>query len=334
MTVVGNSPSTVPAQTAEPLQALLSDVQRVRQRSQWICQHLEIEDFGVQPMPDASPPKWHLAHTSWFFETFLLKRFLPAKPVFHPNFEHLFNSYYNGVGEPYPRAKRGNLSRPTVAQIMSYRAFVDEGLCDLIAASTSEEDQLAIRRVLELGLHHEQQHQELLLTDIKYNFGHNPLHPPLIDSPDPADEHSPSQRALTFNEYESGLTEIGALAGFCFDNELPRHRVYLAPFSLANRLVTNEEYLAFMEDGGYNRPELWLSEGWSQRQQQAWDHPLYWQWRDGAWWEYRLDGLQPLVSNAPVVHVSGYESAAFAAWSNARLPTEFEWELASSFERS
>ena len=181
MTVVGNSPITVPAQTAERLQALLADVQRVRQRSQWICQHLEIEDFGVQPMPDASPPKWHLAHTSWFFETFLLKRFLPAKPVFHPNFEHLFNSYYNGVGEPHPRDKRGNLSRPTVAQIMSYRAFVDEGLCDLIAAPMSEEDKLSLRQLMELGLHHEQQHQELLLTDIKYNFGHNPLHPPLIE---------------------------------------------------------------------------------------------------------------------------------------------------------
>ena len=185
---------------------------------------------------------------------------------------------------------------------------------------------------MELGLHHEQQHQELLLTDIKYNFGHNPLYPPLIELTGLANERSVLQRALTFNEYESGLTEIGALAGFCFDNELPRHRVYLAPFSLANRLVTNEEYLAFMEDDGYNRPELWLSEGWSQRQKQAWDHPLYWRWQDGAWWEYRLDGLQPLVSNAPVVHVSGYESAAFAAWSNARLPTEFEWELASSFE--
>ena len=332
MTVVGNSPSTVPAQTADRLQTLLADVQRVRQRSQWICQHLETEDFGVQPMPDASPPKWHLAHTNWFFETFLIKRFLPAKPVFHPDFEHLFNSYYNGVGEPYPRDKRGNLSRPTVAQIMSYRAFVDEGLCDLIAAPMSEENQQIIRQLLELGLHHEQQHQELLLTDIKYNFGHNPLCPSLIDSPGLADQQSPLQSALTFNEYESGLIEIGALAGFCFDNELPRHRVYLAPFSLANRLVTNEEYLAFMVDGGYHRPELWLSEGWSQRQQQAWDHPLYWHWRDGAWWEYRLDGLQPLVANAPVVHVSGYESAAFAAWSNARLPTEFEWELASSFE--
>ena len=233
MTVVSNSLSTLHAQTAERLQALLADVQRVRKRSHWISQHLETEDFGVQPMPDASPPKWHLAHTNWFFETFLIKRFLPAKPVFNPDFEHLFNSYYNGVGKPYPRDKRGNLSRPTVAQIMSYRAFVDEGLCDLIAAPMSEEDQLSIRQILELGLHHEQQHQELLLTDIKYNFGHNPLRPPLIDSPDNAEEQPPLLRALTFNDYESGLVEIGALAGFCFDNELPRHRVYLAPFSLA-----------------------------------------------------------------------------------------------------
>ncbi len=332
MTVVGNSPSTVPVQTVERLQALLADVQGVRERSQWICEHLEIEDFGVQPMPDASPPKWHLAHTNWFFETFLIKRFFPAKPVFHPDFEHLFNSYYNGVGEPHPRDKRGNLSRPTVAEIMSYRAFVDEGLRDLIEAPMSEEDKQGLRQLMELGLHHEQQHQELLLTDIKYNFGHNPLHPPLIESTGLANERSVLKKALTFNDYEPGLIKIGALDGFCFDNELPRHRVYLAPFSLANRLVTNEEYLAFMEDGGYHRPELWLSEGWSHCQQQAWNHPLYWHWRDGAWCEYRFDGLHPLVSDAPVVHVSGYESAAFAAWSNARLPTEFEWEHASSFE--
>ena len=333
MTVVGDSSSIMPAQGTHCLQTLLADVQTVRKRTQWLCTHLDIEDYGVQPMPDASPPKWHLAHTTWFFETFLIKRFLPAIPVFHPHFEQLFNSYYNGIGKPFPRDKRGTLSRPTVSEVMAYRAYVDEAMCALVEMSASEEDEQSIRQIMQLGRHHEQQHQELLLTDIKYNLGNNPLHPPLIHATAPACNHVSTQAALGFNDYDPGLVEIGALPGFCFDNEVPRHRVYLTPFSLANRLVTNAEFQAFMEDGGYDRPELWLSEGWSQRQQQGRDHPLYWRQQDGGWFEYRLDGLYPLVGTAPVVHVSGYESAAFAAWSNARLPTEFEWELAASFEQ-
>ena len=333
MTVVGDSSSTMPAPETHCLQSLLADVQTVRERTQWLCTHLETEDYGVQPMPDASPPKWHLAHTTWFFETFLIKRFLPSTPVFHPHFEQLFNSYYNGVGEPFPRDKRGTLSRPTVSEVMAYRAHVDEAMHALAAMSVSDEDEQSIRQIMQLGRHHEQQHQELLLTDIKYNFGHNPLYPPFVDTTALSCSHAPPQSALSFIDYDPGLVEIGAMPGFCFDNEMPRHKVYLTAFSLANRLVTNAEFQAFMEDGGYHRPELWLSEGWSQRHQQVRDHPLYWRQQDGVWFEYRLDGLYPLVANAPVVHVSGYESAAFAAWSNARLPTEFEWEFAASFEQ-
>ena len=333
MTVVGDSSSTMPAQGTHCLQSLLADVQTVRERTQWLCTHLETEDYGVQPMPDASPPKWHLAHTTWFFETFLIKRFLPSTPVFHPHFEQLFNSYYNGVGEPFPRDKRGTLSRPTVSEVMAYRAHVDEAMHALAAMSVSDEDEQSIRQIMQLGRHHEQQHQELLLTDIKYNFGHNPLYPPFVDTTALSCSHAPPQSALSFIDYDPGLVEIGAMPGFCFDNEMPRHKVYLTAFSLANRLVTNAEFQAFMEDGGYHRPELWLSEGWSQRHQQGRDHPLYWRQQDGVWFEYRLDGLYPLVANAPVVHVSGYESAAFAAWSSARLPTEFEWEFAASFEQ-
>ena len=333
MTVAGDSSSTMPAQGTHCLQSLLADVQTVRERTQWLCTHLETEDYGVQPMPDASPPKWHLAHTTWFFETFLIKRFLPSTPVFHPHFEQLFNSYYNGVGEPFPRDKRGTLSRPTVSEVMAYRAHVDEAMHALAAMSVSDEDEQSIRQIMQLGRHHEQQHQELLLTDIKYNFGHNPLYPPFVDTTALSCSHAPPQSALSFIDYDPGLVEIGAMPGFCFDNEMPRHKVYLTAFSLANRLVTNAEFQAFMEDGGYHRPELWLSEGWSQRHQQVRDHPLYWRQQDGVWFEYRLDGLYPLVANAPVVHVSGYESAAFAAWSNARLPTEFEWEFAASFEQ-
>ena len=323
----------------------MPDYQRVRRRSEAICAPLELEDYGVQPMTDASPPKWHLAHTTWFFETFLVKPNRPSSKSFHPAFEHLFNSYYNGVGQPFPRAKRGNLSRPTVAEIMAYRAYVDEMVSELMAADKPTELQQSLLDTLVLGLHHEQQHQELLLTDIKFNFGHNPLYPALIESSavdsaldrvaSPLRETIQSPGAVLeqgFTVFEPGLVDIGAQQGFCFDNELPCHSVYLTPFALAKRLVTNEEYQAFIHDHGYSRPELWLSEAWAELQQHARRHPLYWRWQDGQWFEYRLDGYHPLVASAPVVHVSGYEAAAFAAWSGARLPTEFEWEYAASEE--
>ncbi len=296
----------------------------VRRQSLALCEPLQIEDFGVQPMDDASPPKWHLAHTTWFFETFILKPRLPDYRSFHPKFEYLFNSYYNGVGTPFPRPRRGFLSRPTVAEVYEYRERVDEHMQLLLAADEPAE----ILEHITIGLHHEQQHQELLLTDLKYNFGHNPLYPVYGGGPRLMEGATDTPRWLT---YEGGITSVGAQQGFCFDNELPRHQTLLQPFQLADRLVTNADYLVFIEDGGYQRPELWLSEGWLQVEQQAWQAPLYWHQQDNdQWYEYRLDGLQPLAADLPVVHVSGHEAFAYATWANARLPTEFEWEYVAA----
>ncbi len=310
-----------PAQTV-PEHDLRSRYQQVRQQSDALCAPLAIEDFGVQPMDDASPPKWHLAHTAWFFETFILKVCLPDYRVFHPQYEYLFNSYYNGVGQPYPRPRRGFLSRPTVAQIVDYRAHVDEHMSGLLTGGVDDE----VSEQVILGLHHEQQHQELMLTDIKYNFGHNPLYPSYC-----ANSVAQTQAAgkLVFAEFAGGIVEIGASQGFAFDNETPRHQVLLQPFALAEQLVTNGQYLAFVQDGGYTRPELWLSDGWATVQAQNWHGPLYWQQRDGQWFEYRLDGLHALAMQMPVTHVSAHEAFAFAQWSSARLPTEFEWETAA-----
>jgi ergothioneine biosynthesis protein EgtB len=270
-------------------------------------------------MEDASPPKWHLAHTTWFFETFILKPNVAGYEPFHPQFEYLFNSYYNGVGTPYPRAQRGFLSRPTVAEVRAYRHHVDEHMVDLLG----ECDDASIKECATIGIHHEQQHQELLLTDLKYNFGHNPLYPEYGGGP------RCTQNTLAecgFLEFSGGIVSVGAQQGFCFDNELPRHETLLHPFQLANRLVTNADYLAFVADGGYQRPELWLSEGWVALQRSGWCAPLYWRELDGQWFEYRLDGLRPLLADLPVVHVSGHEAFAYATWAGARLPTEFEWE--------
>ncbi len=293
-------------------------------------------------MEDASPPKWHLAHTTWFFETFVLKPFVAGYRPVNDQFEHLFNSYYNGVGEPFPRPRRGFLSRPTVAEILAYRQRVDadvQRLLDSLAddggpavqqsngavRDGSREDVLS--RVV-LGVHHGQQHQELLLTDLKYNFGHNPLFPCYGQAAPPEQAPDP----LVYIENGGGARQVGACAAgsaFCFDNELPRHEVLVHPFRLANRLVTNGEYLAFMNDNGYQQPHLWLSEGWAHQQQQGWAAPLYWRRRDGEWFEYRLDGLHPLRLDLPVVHVSAFEAFAYAGWAGARLPTEFEWEAAA-----
>ena len=314
---------------------------RTRQATETLCAPLQTEDFGVQPMPDASPPKWHLAHTTWFFETFLLKTYSQDFNPFHPAFEHLFNSYYNGVGEPFPRTRRGHLSRPSIDQVMAYRQQVDAKVCALLETTQHETTWAEVSRTLLLGLNHEQQHQELLLTDIKYNFGHNPLHPSLVPlSSDsvhrekaavaPKSKEQAQHKAPGFDVFQPGLVEIGATSGFCFDNELPRHSVFVAPFALADRLVTNREFLAFMEDDGYRRPDLWLSEAWANKYAEDQHRPLYWRTYDDEWYEYRLSGgLFKLDPDAPVVHISGYEAAAFAAWSDARLPTEFEWEIAA-----
>ena len=307
-------------------QAVAADYDRVRAQSEHLCEPLVVEDYGVQPMNDASPPKWHLAHTSWFFETFLLKPFFPDYRVFHPRFEYLFNSYYNGVGTPYPRARRGHLSRPTVAEVYDYRAHVDRFMRELLGARADSQE---IRERCIIGLNHEQQHQELLLTDLKYNFGNNPLRPVYQKG---APKGSESSGTLTFTEHPGGLEQIGAdpATGFCFDNETPVHTVYLQPFAVADRPVTCAEYLAFMEDGGYGTAGLWLSDGWSWVQRAGIRAPLYWTRSDGGWMEYRLSGPVEVDVEVPVVHVSAYEADAFARWAGLRLPSETEWEVAAA----
>ncbi|MGB0996760.1 MAG: ergothioneine biosynthesis protein EgtB [Pseudomonadales bacterium] len=311
------------------LASLTARYQTVRQQSLNLCQPLETEDFGVQPMADASPPKWHLAHTSWFFETFLLIDLQPGYQAFHPAYAELFNSYYNGVGQPFPRLRRGTLSRPTLKEVFNYRRAVDDATETLLLHAQKAPQTINLSHlntVLEIGLEHEQQHQELLLTDIKYNFGHNPLAPTYRLQTIPAEP--PNASALTFDAYEPGLVQIGAQSGgFAFDNERPRHEVFLRPFKVANRTVSNGEFLAFIEDNGYERPELWLAEAWQRLQDGTLaKQPLYWQQHQDGWYEYRLDGLHPLDKSRPVVHVSAFEAMAYATWANARLLTEAEWE--------
>jgi ergothioneine biosynthesis protein EgtB len=289
-------------------------------------------------MDDASPPKWHLAHTSWFFETFLLLPFARGYTPYHPAFEHLFNSYYNGVGQPFSRPRRGHLSRPTVAEVLAYRRYVDEAMLELLSREALLELPPEVTFRTTLGLHHEQQHQELLLTDLKYNFGHNPLAPVYAAAHIPAAAVAasgalePEGGEADFTRYDGGLAQIGAEldGGFHFDNEAPFHSVYLAPYALSNRLVTCEDYLAFMADGGYRTPSLWLSDGWAWVQAQGIEAPLYWsRGDDGGWREYRLSGIKEVAGRLPVTHVSAYEADAFARWAGCRLPTEAEWELAA-----
>ncbi len=272
-------------------------------------------------MDDASPPKWHLAHTTWFFETFILKSELSGYRSVDERYEYLFNSYYNGVGNPFPRPKRGYLSRPTVAEVMDYRESVDEQMETLLGSENPD----VVSRVI-LGLNHEQQHQELLLTDLKYNFGNNPLYPVYRER---AEENPAGSADMTFVSFDGGISAIGGPEGFGFDNEYPCHEVLLQPFALADRLVTNGEYLEFIQDGGYERAELWLSEGWATVLDDAWSHPLYWRAVEGEWFEYRLDGLSRLDPHLPVVHASAHEAFAYATWKGVRLPTEFEWERAA-----
>ena len=299
---------------------------RVRRFTEALCQPLVPEDYVIQSMPDVSPTKWHLAHTSWFFETFILRPHLAGYRVFHPEYAYLFNSYYVQAGERHCRAKRGLLSRPTVEEVYQYRSFVDEHMIALIEAA---DDALmsVLSPLIEVGLHHEQQHQELLLTDIKHVFSINPLYPEyqaFVVGP------SNVQTALSWISFEDGIYEIGHDGeGFSFDNEGPRHRHFVEGFELAERLVTNAEYLEFMEAGGYERPELWLSEGWGTVQTNGWKAPMYWEEKNGRWCHFTLSGLRDVDPNEPVVHVSYFEADAFARWSGARLPTEQEWEIAA-----
>jgi ergothioneine biosynthesis protein EgtB len=303
---------------------LLEFYDSVRAATEHLCEPLEIEDYIPQPVTDVSPPKWNIAHTTWFFEEMILKHHAAGYRVFDPDFGFLFNSYYNSIGDRTLRDHRGDLSRPTVARVFAYRRHVDEQMRALLAGDISP----ALRELVVLGLNHEQQHQELFLTDLKYTLGCNPLFPVYRENYAP--EEKAESEAAGFVEINEGVYEIGfAGDGFHFDNELGRHRVFLHDCAIADRLVTNREYLEFVADGGYRNHLLWHAEGWDWVNQNRIDAPLYWRERDGARHAFTLAGLRPLNLDAPVCHVSYYEAAAYAEWKGARLPTEFEWEVAA-----
>jgi ergothioneine biosynthesis protein EgtB len=326
--------STASARTVDALSldrpALLARYHDVRRTTERLCAPLSAEDQVVQAMPDVSPTKWHQAHVSWFFDTFLLEPHLPGYAPVHPAYRVLFNSYYNGVGPQFSRPDRGHLSRPSVAEVQAYRAWVDRGMAALLEGVAGE--RLAeLVPLLELGLNHEQQHQELILTDIKYNLGVNPLHPAYHAIVPP---RGAEPARLRWRGHAGGVQPIGHNgAGFAFDNEGPRHSVYLQPFRIADRLVTNGEYLEFMDAGGYRTAPLWLSEGWRTVQERGWQAPLYWERRDDRWWTHTLSGLLPLDPHGPLAHVSYFEAEAYARWHGVRLPTEQEWEHAAAGER-
>jgi ergothioneine biosynthesis protein EgtB len=309
-------------------QATLSQRFRAtRRQTLALCEPLTPEDMMVQSCPEASPVKWHLAHTSWFFESFILREFVPGYRAFNPDYTWLFNSYYQSFSAFPEKRLRSSFSRPPLQEILRYREHVDEAIERLLEG---EADPEALKRV-ELGVNHEEQHQELLLTDILHAFFTNPLRPAYAEKPR-SSKTNKRPAALSFLRFEGGLQETGhAGQGFCFDNELPRHRVWLEPYSLADRLVTCEEFAEFMADGGYRRPELWLSDGWNAVTNNHWRAPLYWSSESGDWSLFTLRGEQPLaaVGSAPVSHVSYYEADAYARWAGRRLATEAEWEAAA-----
>ncbi|MBC6698344.1 ergothioneine biosynthesis protein EgtB [Hymenobacter sp. BT190] len=302
--------------------------QQVRQRTVLLCEPLLPEDTVVQPVIDVSPPKWHLAHVTWFFETFLLKAYLPGYSVYHPEYAFLFNSYYNSLGSRVNRADRGTLSRPALADVYRYRAHVDEHMARLL--DLADTLPTAFQELFELGLQHEQQHQELLATDIKYILSTSPLAPAYLPALAPAEPVAAPP--VAWLHVPGGVSRIGYEgSGFCFDNEQAPHDVLTPDFALQNRLVTNGEYLAFMEAGGYQDFRYWLGEGWDFVQTQGWEAPLYWTLHNGQWHRFTHHGLQPVNMAAPVTHVSFYEADAYAHWAGARLPTEPEWEVAARY---
>jgi ergothioneine biosynthesis protein EgtB len=310
-------------------QALAFGYDKVRRFTEFLCQPLTVEDYVVQSMPDMSPPKWHLAHTTWFFEAFVLASYLSGYRPLNPSYSFLFNSYYNALGDRHCRDKRGLVTRPTVEEVYQYRRHVDERIGEWLESADHESLRNAAP-VMVLGLNHEQQHQELLLTDVKHLFAVNPLRPTYHQR---ESRRGPAPFPLQWKEFPEGLHWIGHHGDtFAFDNEKPRHQVFAQPFQIASRLVTNEEYLTFMQEGGYQRPEFWLSEGWDLVQKEKRRAPLYWQELSGAWWQMTLAGLLPIDLAEPVCHVSYFEACAFAAWAGARLPTESEWEIAVSAE--
>jgi ergothioneine biosynthesis protein EgtB len=296
----------------------------IRQYSKHICEPLQTEDYVVQPVEEVSPPKWHLGHTTWFFETFILKPNVPAYQDFNADYNYVFNSYYETVGNRVIRTDRGNLSRPTVMDIMRYREYVDEAMISFLCDEPSAD----VKELIVLGFNHEQQHQELLMTDIKYILGHNPLFPAYDKEYKKPKEDTASP---DFIPVKDGIYEVGfACDGFCFDNELARHKVYLNDFEISNRLVTNAEYLAFINAGGYRDFRFWHAEGWDWVKANHMAAPLYWHYIDEAWHHYTYNGLQAVDMDAPVCHISYYEAYAYANWKGMRLPTEFEWEVAAT----
>ncbi|CAN5242781.1 ergothioneine biosynthesis protein EgtB [soil metagenome] len=308
-------------------ESLGSRYETVRSRSFRLAEPLSEEDCCVQSMPDASPVKWHLAHTTWFFETFVLEKMEREFQPFNPMFRVLFNSYYNGVGEKHPRSQRGLLTRPSLREVMEYRRNVDARMATLFQRAPSPR----LVELVTLGLQHEQQHQELMLTDIKHLLSLNPLRPAYIDA---AGNDGAQAPALEWLKFDASIVDIGHLGeGFCFDNEAPRHRQFVEPFQIASRLVTNGEFLAFMGTGGYVNPALWLAEAWDWVSREKVSHPLYWHRSEArdqpGWQEFTLHGLQPLDMHAPATHLSYFEADAYARWAGARLPTEFEWEHAA-----
>ncbi|HVE99304.1 MAG TPA: ergothioneine biosynthesis protein EgtB [Mycobacteriales bacterium] len=309
-------------QTASTRSGLSMRFDAVRALTERLATPLSPEDQTAQSMPDASPTKWHRAHTSWFFEEFLLDA-TRGYQWYDQSYRYLFNSYYDAVGARHPRAQRGLITRPTADEVRRYRAHVDEAVRALVEAAPDDSQ----RDVVEIGLHHEQQHQELLVMDALHLLSLHPFGPAMVTRPLEADREAPP---LTWRAVPGGLHEIGHDGhGFAFDNEGPRHTVHLVPFEIAERAVTNDDWLAFIDDDGYARPELWLSDGWAAVQQHGWRAPAYWHLQDGQWSAFGSAGLRPLRGGEPVCHVSFYEAAAYARWAGARLPTEAEWEVAA-----
>jgi len=309
----------------KPTESIAKNYADVRKQSMHLIEPLELEDFVCQPIAEVSPPKWHLGHSSWFFENFILSKFLPGYKCFDPNFNYLFNSYYNSQGDRILRNSRGFLNRPTTKKIIEYRSYVDKYMFELLEQENLINDELLL--FLKIGLNHEQQHQELLLTDIKYIFGSNPLLPAYQES-----KQANIKSALPFKwlPVKEGLYKIGYSGeGFHFDNEAGEHQVFLQNFLIGNRTVTNEEYIEFMDSGGYQQAEHWLSDGWDWVCENEIESPLYWFKRDKEWHIFRLDGVQRIVGQEPLVHLSFYEADAFARWKGCRLPTEQEWEVSA-----
>jgi ergothioneine biosynthesis protein EgtB len=304
---------------------LLQYYKSVRAYTNQICQPLEVEDYTPQSVDFASPPKWHLAHTTWFYETIILKKYIKDYKVFDDSFSFLFNSYYNALGERLDRSKRGLITRPSISKVFKYREYIDGFMHQLLNKNNLEQE---IIDLVTLGINHEQQHQELLITDIKYTLSCNPLYPKLYEENlvDKLDDNLKQK----FIQIEEGIYQIGNNSdAFCYDNELGYHRVFLESFEISNQLVTNAEYLKFIEDDGYKNPKYWLDDGWTFINNKKITAPLYWKHHENSWMHYTLSGLAKIQLNAPVCHVSYYEAQAFANWSNKRLPTEFEWEIAN-----